>query len=171
MRSRKVILLGSILTLVLFGTGNVSARAAGTESGSAYISNEEAEAIEEADRIGALDLGLSELYSVAGSTVIAGIGITSEFDFSEEESETAENSGKSEKEAKEAETEKKTAGTSKNDETENQTGQLSESSSARDLQAEPAVTGDETDIVPFLLMGVAAGILLVGDQFMKRKAD
>lgn len=49
MRSRKAILLGSILALVFSGTGNASVRAAETESSSAYISNETAEAIEEAD--------------------------------------------------------------------------------------------------------------------------
>ena len=48
MRSRKAILLGSILALVFSGTGNASVRAAETESSSAYISNETAEAIEEA---------------------------------------------------------------------------------------------------------------------------
>ena len=51
MRSRKAILLGSILALVFSGTGNASVRAAETESSSAYISNETAEAIEEADRL------------------------------------------------------------------------------------------------------------------------
>lgn len=288
MRSRKAILLGSILALVLSGAGNASVRAAETESSSAYISNETAEAIEEADRIGALDLDLSGLYSVAGSTVIAGIGITSEFDFSEDGTKTSETSQKTETEAKTTEagktsgsstgtsgktgttgsskttetekktaetaetskttetekkttetskatetekktvetnktieTEKKTAETSKTPETEKQvtetkadetsapetttpeakgaaeskpsaastqpvvseiekpktietekeTEQVSENTAAEDLQAEPAVTGDETDLVPFLLLGAAAGLLLVGDLIMKRKAD
>ena len=56
-------------------------------------------------------------------------------------------------------------------ETEKETEQVSENTAAEDLQAEPAVTGDETDLVPFLLLGVAAGLLLVGDLIMKRKAD
>ena len=55
-------------------------------------------------------------------------------------------------------------------ETEKETEQVSETA-AEDLQAEPAVTGDETDLVPFLLLGAAAGLLLVGDLIMKRKAD
>ena len=111
MRSRKAILLGSILALVFSGTGNASVRAAETESSSAYISNETAEAIEEADRIGALDLDLSGLYSVAGSTVIAGIGITSEFDFSEDGTKTSETFKKTETEAKTVEA-GKTSGSS-----------------------------------------------------------
>ena len=41
----------------------------------------------------------------------------------------------------------------------------------QELQAEPAVTGDEMDVVPFLLMGAAAGLILSGDLIMKRKTE
>lgn len=90
MKSKKGILLGSILALALSGAGNASVKAAEIDQASAYISKEAADALEtaeSADQIQTPELDLSGLYTVAGSTVVAGIGITSEFDFSEAETE------------------------------------------------------------------------------------
>ena len=90
MKSKKGILLGSILALALYGAGNASVKAAEIDQASAYISKEAADALEtaeSADQIQTPELDLSGLYTVAGSTVVAGIGITSEFDFSEAETE------------------------------------------------------------------------------------
>ena len=228
MKSKKGILLGSILALALSGAGNASVKAAEVDQASAYISKEAADALEMAesvDRIQTPELDLSGLYTVAGSTVVAGIGITSEFDFSEAETEkkqeepdaaskevesqakmteaakdSAEASDKTgstesskpaetetkaqetkvtetEKKAQEtkaAETEQKVQET-KAPETEQKVQETkaaeTESTTIQELQAEPAVTGDEMDVAPFLLMGAAAGLILAGDLIMKRKAE
>ena len=61
----------------------------------------------------------------------------------------------------------KNAQTKKAEETE----PSAESTTIQELQAEPAVTGDEMDVAPFLLMGAAAGLILAGDLIMKRKAE
>lgn len=90
MKSKKGILLGSILALALSGAGNASVKAAEIDQAAAYISKEAADALEtaeSADQIQTPELDLSGLYTVAGSTVVAGVGITSEFDFSEAETE------------------------------------------------------------------------------------
>ena len=276
MKSKKGILLGSILALALSGAGNASVKAAEVDQASAYISKEAADALEMAesvDRIQTPELDLSGLYTVAGSTVVAGIGITSEFDFSEAETEkkqeepdaaskeaesqakmteaakdsaeasdrtgstesskpaetetkaqetkSAETGTKAQEtkatetetkaqetkvtetekkaqetkaaeagtkaqetkvtetekkaqETKAAETEKKVQET-KVPETEQKVQETkaaeTESTTIQELQAEPAVTGDEMDVAPFLLMGAAAGLILAGDLIMKRKAE
>lgn len=220
MKSKKGILLGSILALALSGAGNASVKAAEIDQASAYISKEAADALEtaeSADQIQTPELDLSGLYTVAGSTVVAGIGITSEFDFSEAETEkkqeepdpaskesesqaemteaakdsveasdrtgstesskpaetgkkveetTSEETGTKAQETKAAETEKKAQET-KAAEVESS----AENKIIQELQAEPAVTGDEMDVVPFLLMGAAAGLILSGDLIMKRKTE
>ena len=228
MKSKKGILLGSILALALSGAGNASVKAAEVDQASAYISKEAADALEmaeSADRIQTPELDLSGLYTVAGSTVVAGIGITSEFDFSEAETEkkqeepdaaskeaesqakmteaakdsaeASDRTGSTEsskpaetetkaqetkvtetetkaQETKAAETEKKVQET-KVPETEQKVQETkaaeTESTTIQELQAEPAVTGDEMDVAPFLLMGAAAGLILAGDLIMKRKAE
>ena len=228
MKSKKGILLGSILALALSGAGNASVKAAEVDQASAYISKEAADALEMAesvDRIQTPELDLSGLYTVAGSTVVAGIGITSEFDFSEAETEkkqeepdaaskeaesqakmteaakdsaeASDRTGSTEsskpaetetkaQETKVTETEKKAQETkaaetekkvqeSKVPETEQKVQETkaaeTESTTIQELQAEPAVTGDEMDVAPFLLMGAAAGLILAGDLIMKRKAE
>ena len=264
MKSKKGILLGSILALALSGAGNASVKAAEVDQASAYISKEAADALEmaeSADRIQTPELDLSGLYTVAGSTVVAGIGITSEFDFSEAETEKkqeepdaaskevesqakmteaakdsaeasdrtgstesskpaetetkaqetkvtetekkaqetkAAEAGTKAQETKVTETEKKAQETkvtetekkaqetkaaeteqkvqeTKAPETEQKVQETkaaeTESTTIQELQAEPAVTGDEMDVAPFLLMGAAAGLILAGDLIMKRKAE
>lgn len=235
MKSKKGILLGSILALALSGAGNASVKAAEIDQASAYISKEAADALEtaeSADQIQTPELDLSGLYTVAGSTVVAGIGITSEFDFSEAETEkkqeepdpaskepesqaemteaakdsaeasdrtgstesskpaetgkkveetTSEETGTKAQETKAAETEtvlavqQSISGTEKPKNTQTKKAEEVESSAEnkiiQELQAEPAVTGDEMDVVPFLLMGAAAGLILSGDLIMKRKTE
>ena len=243
MKSKKGILLGSILALALSGAGTASVKAAEIDQASAYISKEaadELETAESADQIQTPELDLSGLYTVAGSTVVAGIGITSEFDFSEAETEkkqeepdpaskelesqaemteaakdsaeasdrtgstesskqaetgkkveetTSEETGTKAQETKAAETEsadeaetetvlaaqQSISGTEKPKNTQTKKAEVVESSAEnkiiQELQAEPAVTGDEMDVVPFLLMGAAAGLILSGDLIMKRKTE
>ena len=186
MKSKKGILLGSILALALSGAGNASVKAAEIDQASAYISKEAADALEtaeSADQIQTPELDLSGLYTVAGSTVVAGIGITSEFDFSEAETEkkAQETKAAETESADEAETEtvlavqQSISGTEKPKSTQTKKAEEVESSAEnkiiQELQAEPAVTGDEMDVVPFLLMGAAAGLILSGDLIMKRKTE
>ena len=183
MKSKKGILLGSILALALSGAGNASVKAAEIDQASAYISKDALETAESADQIQTPELDLSGLYTVAGSTVVAGIGITSEFDFSEAETEkkAQETKAAETESADEAETEtvlaaqQSISGTEKPKNTQTKKAEEVESSAEnkiiQELQAEPAVTGDEMDVVPFLLMGAAAGLILSGDLIMKRKTE
>ena len=186
MKSKKGILLGSILALALSGAGNASVKAAEIDQAAAYISKEAADALEtaeSADQIQTPELDLSGLYTVAGSTVVAGIGITSEFDFSEAETEkkAQETKAAETESADEAETEtvlavqQSISGTEKPKSTQTKKAEevesFAENKIIQELQAEPAVTGDEMDVVPFLLMGAAAGLILSGDLIMKRKTE